>query len=138
MVNECFEVESVTFMVRIEDSNSFKSLTVNGRKLSFDLNPKYDEKGRLIVSLDPEHLFFRCAKLYQEYSIAKSELTVASQRTTAIFKVDSNKALVNGKEVTLGIPMTMRDGLPTFLLSDLCSIFGFKYTDNNGEVNIIA
>ncbi len=138
MVNECFEVESVTFMVRVDDSDCFKSLTVNGRKLAFDINPKYDDKGRLVVSLDPEHLFFRSAKLYQEYSIARGELTVASQNVTSVFTVDSDKAMVNGNEVKLGIPMTMLDGLPTFVLTDLCSIFGFRYTDDNGVIEVTS
>ncbi len=138
MLRESFEIESVTLMTRVAELKILNGLTVNGRKLAFEFTPYYDEKGRIIVSLDPEFLFFRSAKLYQEYSLAKGELTVASQTVSAVFTVDSDVAIVNGKQVKLSAPMNMRDGLPTFVLSDICSIFGFNLIDNNGDVEIIT
>lgn len=133
-----FEIQSISLMRYEGEEGTFKKLSVNGETLVFDLDPYYDNNGELIVSIDPQMLFFRLAKLYQEYWPIRNELTIASKDVTAVFGIDKETVVVNGVEKKLRVPVTMRDGLPTLSVFELCEIFGFKYTDNNGEVNIIA
>ena len=133
-----FEVQSVELMYRENKHCDFASLTVNGKMLHFDLLPYFDTNGELIVALDPEFLFFRRAMLYFEYFGEEKKLILASKSKQAVFVADNNIATINGKEYNMRVPMTIRDGLPVFSLQELCEIFGFEYSNDNGKINVTA
>ena len=42
----------------------------------------------------------------------------------------------SGAKTALRVPMTMRDGLPTFSINELCDFMGYKYEFNGNEFEI--
>ena len=82
----------------------------------------------------------KSVRAYTDEPITPEEkkLILASKSTEAVFVADSEYATINGKEYKMRVPMTMRDGIPVFSLQELCEIFGFEYSNDNGKINVTA
>ncbi len=133
---DSYEIISITQMKFNGDSSHY-GVVVNDNQCKFDLYPKLLD-GNVIVSLDPGLGIIRQLKLYQSYRADTKQWTVASKNVKIIFTIDSKTAFVNGKEIKLSVLVTMRDGLPTLALNELCDILGYKYTVDNEKISIQA
>lgn len=120
------EIEEIALMTYEEPVGGDPAVYVNGEKLRFAFEPRLTADGSMIVSLDPGYCGFRAFALYHEYNRAKKQLYAASQTVEAFFTEGSGEALVNGEKRRLRHPLTMRDGLPTLALDELCEIFGIS------------
>ena len=127
MVRTPIEIAEIAFMTYSEPAGGDPAVYVGGEKLRLAFRPYFADDGQLMVSLDPGYAAFRALKLYHEYDRKNARLTVASDRTTAVFTIGENTYLLDGKEKALTHAPAMRDGLPTFALEELCAVFGIPY-----------
>ena len=127
MVRTPVEIAEIAFMTYSEPAGGDPAVYVGGEKLRLAFRPYFADDGQLMVSLDPGYAAFRALKLYHEYDRKNARLTVASDRATAVFTIGENTYLLDGKEKVLTHAPTMRDGLPTFALEELCAVFGIPY-----------
>ncbi len=132
-----FEVLDVSLMKYISQEDGIYEVFVGEKlvELEFFAKKINDE---IIVSLDPGVLAFRRLKLYQEYRNAEQMLTVASKEHTVVFTENAKEAVVDGKKVALRLPMTLRDGLPTLSINELCDLVGYTYKVEGKKVIINA
>jgi len=130
-----FEIISIEFMKYVGEVPKVVNITSNGYpcKCEFDSYFKGDD---VVVSFDPGLGIFRRLKLYHEYNELEKKLMIASRNHTVEYILDSDKAFADGKEVTLRVPMTMRDGLPTMSINELCDMLGYDYTVEDYEFKI--
>lgn len=127
MVRTSLEIAEIALMTYTEPAGGDPAVYVGGEKLRLAFAPYLTPDGKMIVSLDPGYAAFRALRLYHEYDRKNARLTVASDRLKAVFTVGESKYLLDGNERTLAHPLTMRDGLPTMALDELCDLFGIAY-----------
>lgn len=127
MVRTPLEIAEIAFLTYTEPVGGDPAVFVGGEKLRLAFEPYFAADGQMIVSLDPGYAAFRALRLYHEYDRVSARLTVASEKAEAIFTVGKATYLLNGEERILAHELTMRDGLPTFALEELCDIFGLTY-----------
>lgn len=104
---------------------------VNGVEQKLAFAPLLNKDGKIILSLDQKYCAYTALKLFHKYDITKKELTIANHDTEIKLYMESTKALVNGKEITLPYYTTMRDGLPTICINTLCELLGYKCVYDN-------
>ena len=78
-------------------------------------------------------------RLYAEWNRHDGVLTLKSRdNTTAVLTVGSDKAVVNGSDVSLGYTFDLYDGLPVIRIKKLCELFDYDCTMSEDEIVIYA
>ncbi len=127
-----FEILSVQLMKYVGEEYVKIRILADGNECRCEYCPEI--KGEdVVVSFDPGLGCFRRLKLYWKYFETTRTLELASTKHTVLYTLDSDKAVVDGKDVKLRVPMTMRDGIPTMSVNELCDFMGYKY-DFDGKV----
>lgn len=117
-------------------------VNVNGVKMTFTFNPEIAADGDFIVVGEAKGRgFYSMMRLFYEWDRYTDDgvLTLHSYlEHTYVFKVGSDKVLVDGVEQDLGFTFTLRDGLPQFHLKKLCDLLGYKYTQTGTTIKVQA
>ncbi len=135
MVKTEFEIEQIDLLRYNPDELDVPNVFVNSRKPKLDFVP-IDKNGHIIVSFDQRRSTFRALKLYHEYNGDSEELIVASASDRIIYKLGSNTVVKNGVEQAVSIPLTMRDGLLTLAIDELCALMNIKYSVDGNNIYI--
>ena len=130
-----FEIISIELMKYVGELIDDVNITANGNVVRFEFNPIVKD-GDVVVSFDPGLGAFRRLKLYWKYFETTKTLELASTKHTVLLTLDSSEAIVDGKTKALRVPMTMRDGLPTFSVNELCDFMGYKYEFDGKDFKI--
>lgn len=78
-------------------------------------------------------------RLYSEWNRHDGVLTLKSRdNTTAVLTVGSDKAVVNGSDVSLGYTFDLYDGLPVIRIKKLCELFDYDYTIGEDGITVYA
>lgn len=135
MTNSSFEVESVELMKYVGELVDDVKVAANGNVVRFEFDPIV-KNGDVVLSFDPGLGCFRRLKLYWKYFETTKTLELASTKHRVLLTLDSDEAVVDGEKKKLRVPMTMRDGLPTFSINELCEFMEYKYTFENDQFMI--
>lgn len=131
-----FEILSIELMKYVGQEPVKIKILADENECRFEFLPQVVGED-LVASFDPGLGVFRRLRLYWNYYETTKTLELASTKHTVLLTLDSDTAVVDGKNVKLRVPMTMRDGLPTFSVNELCEFMGYKYSFNEGkEFNI--
>ena len=130
-----FEVESLKALVFDNRDQKFKTL-IDGAKYLCHFSTK-SEDGRFYISYEPLRHFPILTKTYYEWDVQKQTLMIKSYRDiVSYWKIGSDKAIIDGKEVKLHKPVEMFDGLPYLPLDEFCLATGCTYEIKDGTVEI--
>ena len=121
------DIESIDFLGYAEDQQT-AAVIVDGIDLHIPREYERRTDTELYVAADPATGIFTCLNLYHRFNRWTGELLVKNAAdTTVLFTVGSDKAIVNGEEVTLERPFDKYDGLPMLPLCWLCDVCGIAY-----------
>jgi hypothetical protein len=130
-----FEILSIELMKYVGKEYVKIKITADGNECRCEYRPEFVGDD-LVASFDPGLGAFRRLKLYWKYFETSKTLELASTKHTVLLTLDSNEAIVDGEKKALRVPMTMRDGIPTFSVNELCEFMGYKYSFENNEFKI--
>lgn len=138
-----FYITDIDFMKMTEPEN-IPEITVNGKTLSFSFDPKRIYSGDTVEDFEVYGEkygsgFFSMLRLYSEWNRHDGVLTLKSRdNTTAVLTVGSDKAVVDGSDVSLGYTFDLYDGLPVIRIKKLCELFDYDCTMSEDEIVIYA
>lgn len=135
MIKSGCEIEKIELLNFRPELHNVPMIAINGNKLTTDFLPII-ENGHFIVSFDQGRCAFRALKLYHEFNGATEELMMETLKDKVVYTVGSDEAIKNGERIKLSVPLTMRDGLPTLAIDELCDILGIKYTVDGNKFMI--
>ena len=139
--NAYFELIMIEFLGYTAEMMAAKpSVSVNGYTMTLIPDIQVADDGDYVVSAEARPSgFYSIMRLYYEWDRFTDDgiLTLKTyDDVTAVLKVGSDKALVNGVEKPLGFTLTFRDGLPVFHMKKLCDVLGYEYTMDGGRMEI--
>ncbi len=122
------EIESIEILGLKKDAAEKKDLeiTANGRPMSFSFTPKVVGDD-VEVTANPAYGFFSMLNMSYTWNRYTGILTLESEKHTVVYTVGSDKALVDGKEHTLGYEFSLYDGLPVIRLKQLSSFMEYEF-----------
>ncbi len=136
-----FEISLVEFLT-FPTTEEPTVISVNNNNLKFNNNPKPLSNGDFEVYAEARHMgFYSMMRLYHEWDrfTGNGVLTLKSYNdNTLVFKVGSDKVIVNGVEKNLGYTFKIYDGIPVFQIKNLCDLLGYKYTVEANKIIITA
>ncbi len=135
MVKTEFEIEQIDLLKFNPEHLDVPKVFINDRNPILDFIPIM-ENGHIVVSFDQAKSTFRALKLYHEYNGDSEELMIASVSDKVVYKLGSNKVVKNGIEQTVSVPLTMRDGLVTLAIDELCSLLNIDYSVDGNVISI--
>ena len=130
-----FEVAKIE-LLGYDESQLPITITIDKKEYASPFHPilKNDE---LYVPASSIHGFFSLNNFYYEWSRFTGKLRIVTKKDhEIIFNVDSDVALVDGKETKLAEKVTLRDGLPVLPLFFIYKIEGTNYTFENKAVTV--
>jgi len=130
-----FEVSKIE-LLGYDESQLPITITIDKKEYASPFHPilKNDE---LYVPASSYHGFFSLNNLYYEWSRYTGKLRIVTKKDhEIIFNIDSDVALVDGKETKLAEKVTLRDGLPVLPLFFIYKIEGINYTFENKAVTV--
>ena len=84
-----------------------------------------------------DRMFYSLMMVHHEWDRVNQTLTLKTRdERTLIFKMGSDKALIDGIETKLDYTPKLRDGLPVFKIISLCNMLGYKHSIENNVLNI--
>ena len=130
-----FEVSKIE-LLGYDESQLPITVTIDQKEYASPFHPilKNDE---LYVPASSIHGFFSLNNFYYEWSRYTGKLRIITKKDhEIIFNIDSDVALVDGKETKLAEKVTLRDGLPVLPLFFIYKIEGTNYTFENKAVTV--
>ena len=130
-----FEVSKIE-LLGYDESQLPITITIDKKEYASPFHPilKNDE---LYVPASSFHGFFSLNNLYYEWSRYTGKLRIVTKKDhEIIFNIDSDVALVDGKETKLAEKVTLRDGLPVLPLFFIYKIEETNYTFENKAVTV--
>ncbi len=129
-----FEVASVELLGQADSNNA--DLYIHEQKYT-PVFPLEVRDGEVYAPTESESEFFARHRLYYEWDRHTGVLTLVSVNNKKVtFTVGSDKAVVNGKEVSLAEKVSLKDGLPVVPLCFLYDSLGMKYTFENNVLRV--
>ncbi|MBR2336091.1 MAG: glycoside hydrolase family 99-like domain-containing protein [Clostridia bacterium] len=129
-----FRIELVEFMNYPHEDNDL-SVKINHINYSMAFEPKALDDGDYEIVCD--RIFYSLMMLHHEWNRVDQTLTIkTADERTLIFKVGSDRALIDGVDIALGYTFKLRDGLPVFKIINLCNMLGYKYFMCDNILNI--
>ena len=115
-------------------------INVNGYEMKFTFNPQKTDDGDYIAVGEAKGKgFYSMLRVFYEWDRFTGDgvLTLHTYTEhTYVFKVGSDKVIVDGVEKALGFTFTLRDGLPQFHMKKLCDVLGYKYVEKDNTLFI--
>ncbi len=130
-----YEIERIDLLKFDADNPDIPKVFINEKRPRLDFLPIF-ENGHVIVSFDQIRCTFRALKLYHEYNGDSEELLIASATDKVVYKLGSNTVIKNGIEQAVSVPLTMRDGLVTLAIDELCALMNIKYSIDDNKIYI--
>lgn len=130
-----FEVSKIE-LLGYDESQLPITITIDKKEYASPFHPilKNDE---LYVPASSFHGFFSLNNFYYEWSRYTGKLRIVTKKDhEIIFNIDSDVAIVDGKETKLAEKVTLRDGLPVLPLFFIYKIEGTNYTFENKAVTV--
>ena len=130
-----FEVAKIE-LLGYDESQLPITITIDKKEYASPFHPilKNDE---LYVTASSFHGFFSLNNFYYEWNRFTGKLRIITKKDhEIIFNVDSDVALVDGKETKLAEKVTLRDGLPVLPLFFIYKIEETNYTFENKAVTV--
>jgi len=119
-----FYVEKVEFLKEKDADDTNYTLTVNGVD-STSAVPAKVENGKVLFPFDPETTVHYSLYVLHNWNKDKGILTLTGNGHETAYTVGSDKAVVDGKEVSLGYTVDALDGLPRLDFVQLASFMGY-------------
>ena len=130
-----FKIDLVEFMNYPHDDSSDLAVNINHINYSMSFEPVALADGD--YEIVGERMFYSLMMVHHEWDRVNQTLTLKTcDERTLIFKVGSDKALIDGTETKLDYTLKFRDGLPVFKIISLCNMLGYKHSIENNVLNI--
>ncbi len=130
-----FEVAEITLLGYAEEQIPL-SIVIDRVEYVTPFNP-YEKNGELYVAANPVTGFFSLNNYYYEWSRYTGVLRILTKGDhEVIFTMDSDVALVDGKETKLAEKVVLRDGLPILPLYFLYDLDGIKHTKDGKTITV--
>ena len=111
-------------------------INIDGVQYNSHIRPEF-RNDEIYVTTDAYNGFFSLNNFYYEWSRKTGVLKIVSKNgTEIIFNVDSDIALVNGKEVKLAEKITLTDGLPVLPILWVYNQTGTSYFIEGTNVDV--
>ncbi len=129
-----FELELIELMVpALEEA----TVIANDIQMTFNF-PTFIENGDVEVTADPNLGFFSMLNLYHTWNRYTGKLYVESKTHKLEMTVGSDKALLDGKEISLGYTFSLRDGLPVIKMKKFCELLGHTVELKDNTLSIVS
>ena len=125
-----FELESVVFY----EAEPHKVLYLNGEILDMAQVP-YEEDGVNYLPFDTKSKLKFLPNMYYEWNPTLETFTIFSEKTV-MFTVDSDVAVLDGKEVQLKKSFVLYDGIPHIPFDIFCDVTGMKLEITETDIRI--
>ncbi len=127
-------------LIEIMKSRDVPDIVINGYDFPTVFEPVITDDGDYEVAAEATiRGFFSTMRVYHEWDRFTDDgvLTVKTRdNKTLVFRVGSDKVVVDGVEKALGYTFKLRDGLPVFHIKKLCDLLGYEYTETPEALNI--
>ena len=136
-----FEIDLIEFMNYKSASETAPRVKVNGAELEFVFDPNVLSDGDYEVVGEMKRGFYSALRLYYEWDRFTDDgiLTLKTfDEHTYVFKINSDKVLVDGVEKSLGYTLKQRDGMPVFQMKKLAELLGYKVKMNGSTMEVQA
>ncbi len=136
-----FEIDLIELMNYKTADETAPKVKVNGTELEFVFTPKVLADGDYEVVGEMRRGFYSTLRLYYEWDRFTDDgvLTFKTyDEHTYVFKINSDKVLVDGVEKNLGYTLVQRDGMPVFHMKKLAELLGYKVKMNENVMEIQA
>lgn len=128
-----FDIQLIEFLALPEEDS--KEIIFDYTPMLFDFPPVYDKAlDDYIVTANPRLGFFTMSHSSYEFDIDKGEIYVMSLFGDLRMTIGSDKCIVNGKEESLGMVLTLRDGLPCLPIKKYMSLLGYTYKEEGNKL----
>jgi hypothetical protein len=136
--NTQFFIKSIDFRQSTERPIS-KSLRIDGKTANLAYLPEIESNGDILIPFEPVTGLDFLLNTFHLWDKDNKELTLNFVGHTMVFKVGSNKCVIDGDEVNLGYTIYDKDQLPMVPINLICSVNGYSYSlVNSGSSRIIT
>jgi len=132
-----FSIKTMEFLS--DDEVGGFTLNVDGTDFSIGRNFIEKTDDEYYISGNPTEGFYSALNLYKEYNRVNGTLDIYGNNGSKIsLNVGSDKAVVDGKTVTLSKAVYKTDGLVAVPLKLICETFGYKLEEDGSTLKVTA
>ena len=130
-----FEIENLKALTFNDGKTRYKTF-VDGKEFLPHYRTKLED-GKFYVSFEPLRHFPILTKIYYEWDAEDETLMIKSYHDkVSYWTIGKDVALIDGKEVKLGKPLEMFDGLPYLPLDEFCNAADCSYEVVDDKIEI--